>query len=69
MDNIYKIEKIPNIIIQGRYDVVCPMRSAWDLHKKWKQSNLIIIPDAGHSMLEKGIQEELIKYTDKFIKY
>ena len=69
LDNIYKIEKIPNIIIQGRYDVVCPIRSAWDLHKKWKQSNLIIVSDAGHSMLEKGIQEKLIEYTDKFIKY
>jgi proline iminopeptidase len=69
LDNIYKIKNIPNIIIQGRYDVVCPMRSAWDLHKKWEQSNLIIISDAGHSMLEKGIQEKLIEYTDKFIKY
>jgi len=69
LDNIYKIEKIPNIIIQGRYDVVCPIRSAWDLHKKWQQSNLIIVPDAGHSMLEKGIQGKLIEYTDKFIKY
>jgi len=69
LDNIYKIKNIPNIIIQGRYDVVCPMRSAWDLHKKWKKSNLIIISDAGHSMLEKGIQKKLIEYTDKFIKY
>ena len=45
------------------------MRSAWDLHKKWNQSNLVIVSDAGHSMLEKGIQEKLIEYTDKFIKY
>jgi len=69
LDNVSKIKHIPNIIIQGRYDVVCPMRSAWDLHEKWEKSNLIIIPDAGHSMLEKGIQEKLIEYTDKFIKY
>ena len=69
LDNIYKIKNIPNVIIQGRYDVVCPMRSAWDLHKKWKKSNLIIISDAGHSMLEKEIQKKLIEYTDKFIKY
>ena len=45
------------------------MRSAWDLHKKWKNSNLVIIADAGHSMLEKNIQSELINYTNKFNKY
>jgi len=69
LDNVSKIQHIPNIIIQGRYDVVCPMKSAWDLHQKWKESNLIIVPDSGHSMLEKGIQEKLINYTDRFIKY
>jgi len=69
LDNVSKIKHIPNIIIQGRYDVVCPMRSAWDLHQKWEKSNLIIVPDSGHSMLEKGIQEKLINYTEQFIKY
>ena len=69
LDNVSKIQHIPNIIIQGRYDVVCPMKSACDLHQKWKKSNLIIVPDSGHSMLEKGIQEKLIDYTEKFIKY
>ena len=67
LENIYKIQHIPNVIIQGRYDVVCPMRSAWDLHKTWNNSNLIIIKDAGHSMLEKSIQSELINYTNNFI--
>ena len=69
LNNIHKIKNIPNVIIQGRYDVVCPMKSAWDLHKKWKKSNLIIIDAAGHSMLEKDIQNKLIEYTDRFIKY
>ena len=69
LDNVSKIQHIPNIIIQGRYDVVCPMKSAWDLHQKWEKSNLIIVPDSGHSMLEKGIQEKLINYTEQFIKY
>ena len=69
LNNIYKIKNIPNVIIQGRYDVVCPMKSAWDLHKKWKKSNLIILDTAGHSMLEEDIQNKLIEYTDKFIKY
>ena len=69
LKNIHKINNIPNVIVQGRYDVVCPMVSAWDLHKAWEKSNLIIINDAGHSMLEKGIQNKLIEYTDKFSKY
>ena len=69
LDNVSKIQHIPNIIIQGRYDVVCPMKSAWDLHQKWEKSNLIIVPDSGHSMLEKGIQEKLVYYTEHFIKY
>ena len=69
LDNVHKIKNIPNVIIQGRYDVVCPMKSAWDLHKKWPKSKLVIIPDAGHSMLEKNIQKKLIEYTDLFKKY
>ena len=69
LNNIHKIRHIPGLIIQGRYDVVCPMRSAWDLHQKWENSNLLIISDAGHSMLEQGIQKKLIEYTDKFTKY
>ena len=68
LKNIDKIKNIKCIIVQGRYDIVCPMQSAWDLHKKYKNSELIIIDDAGHSMLEKGIQEKLIYYTDKFSK-
>jgi len=64
LDSIKKIELIPTTIIQGRYDVVCPVRSAWDLHKKLKNSKLIIVPDCGHSMSEKGITKELIKATN-----
>ena len=69
LTNIFKLKNIPNVIIQGRYDVVCPIKSAWELHKKWENSKLIIVPDAGHSMLEKGIQRELVKYTEEFLKY
>ena len=61
LKNIKSIESIPTKIIQGRYDVVCPVRSAWDLNKKLKNSELIIVNDAGHSMSEKGISIELIK--------
>tara|TARA_B100000809_G_C15045540_1_gene497104 strand:- start:343 stop:1290 length:948 start_codon:yes stop_codon:yes gene_type:complete len=69
LENIYKINNVPNVIIQGRYDMVCPIRSAWDLHNKWENSNLIIVPDAGHSMLEEGIQKKLVEYTNLFSKY
>ncbi len=64
LDNINRIELVPTTIIQGRYDVVCPVRSAWDLQKKLKKAKLIIVPDSGHSMSEKGITKELIKATN-----
>ena len=60
LKNIKIIESIPTKIIQGRYDVVCPVRSAWDLSKKLINSELIIVNDAGHSMSEKGITNKLL---------
>ena len=66
LNNINKIKNIPGVIIQGRYDVVCPMKSAWDLHHAWNLSELFIIDNCGHSMLEKGIQKKLIEVTKKF---
>ena len=64
--NVDKIRHIPAIIVQGRYDVVCPMVSAWELHKAWKEAEFIVVPDAGHSMTEPGIQTALIDATDRF---
>lgn len=61
-----RIRHIPAVIVQGRYDVVCPARSAWDLHRRWPESELVIVEDAGHSAFEPGIQSELIKATDRF---
>jgi proline iminopeptidase len=52
--------------VQGRYDVVCPLRSAWDLHRAWPQAQLRIVPDAGHSAFEAGISRELVAATDRF---
>tara|TARA_Y100001970_G_C14244163_1_gene866912 strand:+ start:2254 stop:3198 length:945 start_codon:yes stop_codon:yes gene_type:complete len=65
LKNIKTIESIPTKIIQGRYDIVCPVRSAWDLNKKLKNSELIIVDDAGHSMSEKGITKKLIEAVEK----
>lgn len=64
--NIDRIRHLRAVIVQGRYDVVCPMRSAWDLHRAWPEAELIIIPDAGHSAMEPGIRSALIAATDRF---
>lgn len=61
-----RIQQIPTVIVQGRYDVVCPMRSAWDLHKMLPQAEFIVVPDAGHSMTEPGILTALLDATDRF---
>lgn len=64
--DIAAIQQIPGVIVQGRYDVVCPARSAWDLHKAWPQSELIIVDDAGHASNEPGIAHHLVEATDRF---
>ncbi len=58
--------KIPGIIIHGRYDVVCPIDQAWDLHRAWPEAKLEIIPDAGHAASEPGIRSALLRATDEF---
>ena len=68
LDNIEAIETIPTTIIQGRYDIVCPVRSAWDLNKRLKHSKLTIVDNAGHSMSEIGITENLLKATKDLLK-
>ncbi|HSV33017.1 MAG TPA: hypothetical protein VLH87_02755, partial [Pyrinomonadaceae bacterium] len=66
IENIGKIRHIPGVIVQGRYDVVCPMTSAWDLHRAWPEAEIHITPDAGHSIMEPGNLSALIEATDKF---
>ncbi len=61
-----KIKDIPGVIVQGRYDIICPARSAWDLHKVWLKGELHWVDDAGHSSKEVGIVHELVTATDKF---
>lgn len=51
-----RIRHLPATLIQGRYDMVCPPRTAWDLHQAWPGSRLEMIPDAGHAALEPGIR-------------
>jgi proline iminopeptidase len=66
IDNVGRIRHIPTVIVQGRYDVVCPMRSAWDLHEAWPEADLRVVPDAGHSAFEPGNLHELVLATDRF---
>lgn len=68
LDNVDIIRNIPTIIVQGRYDVVCPPTTAYELHSKWPESELVIAPFSGHSAFEKEITHELIKATNKFIQ-
>ena len=64
--DVDKIRKIPAVIVQGRYDVVCPAVTAWELSRAWPEAELRIVADAGHSAFEPGNVHELIMATDKY---
>ena len=66
IDNCDRISHIPGVIVQGRYDVVCPTVTSWELHKAWQKAEYIIVPDAGHSVSEPGIIDALVTATDRF---
>ncbi len=66
LNNVDKIRNIPTVIVQGRYDVVCPAESAWDLHRAFPEAEFYMIADAGHSLSEKGITDALVKATDSY---
>ncbi len=65
LENIDKIKSIPAVIVQGRYDVVCPMESAWELHKALPYSEIHIIENAGHSLFEPGITQKILETMEK----
>ena len=62
----HKIKDIPGVIVHGRYDVVCPVNNAWDLHKVWPKAKLIITPASGHSAFEAENAAALVEATDAF---
>ena len=68
LNNADKLQNIPGVIVQGRYDLICPLESAWELHQAWSKAELKIIADAGHSATETGIIDALITATDKMAK-
>jgi proline iminopeptidase len=61
-----RLRNIPGVIVQGRYDILCPMRSAWELHQAWPRAELRIVGNAGHSAFEPGTARELVRATDRF---
>ncbi len=68
LEGVKRIRGIPAVIVQGRYDVVCPMRSAWELHRAWPEAKFIVVPYAGHSMTEPGIRKALMEETDRMAR-
>ena len=66
LDNIGRLAGIPGVIVHGRYDVICPLENAWQLHKAWPGSELSIIAEAGHSAAEPATRARLVEATDHF---
>ena len=66
LDNSEVLSKIPGVIVQGRYDMVCPISAAMDLSRVWERAELVIVPNAGHSSSETGISAALIGATNRF---
>jgi proline iminopeptidase len=66
LNNVQRLRKRPAIIVQGRYDAVCPIISADDLHRAWPEAEYVIVPGAGHSAWEPGIRAALVNATEKF---
>jgi proline iminopeptidase len=66
LDDVDRIRHIPAVIVQGRYDVVCPMISAWELRQRWPEAEFHVVDDAGHSAMEPGTVDRLVEATDRF---
>ena len=66
LDNVARIRHIPAVIIQGRYDVVCPIATADELHRAWPEAEYLVVPDAGHSAMEPGIRRALVAAMEKY---
>lgn len=63
-----KLRAVPAVIVQGRYDIVCPVETAWELHRRWPEADFRLVIDAGHSAYEPGITTELVAATDRFAR-
>jgi proline iminopeptidase len=66
LENAGRLAGLRIRIMQGRYDMACPMESAWELHRALPDSEIRIVPDAGHSATEPSLMRELVRATDDF---
>jgi proline iminopeptidase len=66
LDGVGRLAGIPAVIVQGRYDMVCPIATADELHAAWPEAHYVVVPDAGHSAMEPGIRRALVAATEKF---
>ena len=66
LNSIDTIRHIPAIIVQGRYDIICPIATAYKLHHAWPEADYIVVPDAGHSALDPPLRSRLVEATENF---
>lgn len=67
LDDAHRLEGITGVIVHGRYDLICPLENAWQLHRAWPDSELRVVADAGHSAAEPGIAAELVAATNRLL--
>ncbi|HYL20041.1 MAG TPA: prolyl aminopeptidase [Burkholderiales bacterium] len=66
LENVHRLRHIPAVIVQGRYDMVCPAVTADDLHRAWPEAEYVVVPDAGHSAWEPSIRAQLVAAVERF---
>ena len=66
VESLSALRAIPAVIVQGRYDMICPIATADELYRAWPEADYVIVPDAGHSALEPGIRSALVAATESF---
>ena len=66
LENVHRVRHIPAVIVQGRYDMVCPTVTADDLHRAWPEAEYVVVPDAGHSAWEPSIRAQLVAAVERF---
>jgi proline iminopeptidase len=66
LDDVDRVRHLPAVIVQGRYDMVCPIVTADELHRRWPEAEYVVVPDAGHSAMEPGIRAALVRATERF---
>ncbi len=64
LDSLHRITHLPCTIVQGRYDMICPIKTAHELHQSWPGSRLVVVPDAGHSAMDPGTRAALVRATE-----